>query len=272
MLRQRVTLLWVSVLVLLARPAYSTPVWVWDPYEQALPANPCLPVSQEPILFTGQHCDGPACPPGTLVDATVCWLASNSINDRIELGGRMVDRITWLNADYDLSGKPYSITTRINPLSRKLELSSPEGSWRGEINITYDGGTGWDVSPTAMGATEIRFRIEGAVSPERPLRYYLLLEDTGDGTEESLEFMSTAEGVIQAPGDVVIPLSDFKGQYEFDLNGLDWIVFTLGTYRNPETNQTSNGPDISIGPVRFETPGPVSARKTSWGKLKAIYR
>jgi hypothetical protein len=258
----------VSFLVV-ALPAEAVTI-VLDPMTDPLPPNPCLPVSMQPVVFTGLFCDGASCPPGALVGPS-CW--SQHTTEQISLPGvgPTIARSIYLSSGYAPPDEIHSGNARINAELQRLEVVAPADGSALNISLRYNGDYGWNLSPAAMGATELRIRVDGDMSSARPLSCYVLLEDMGDGSEESNEYFATLTVEATAPGELVLPFSEFTTDPPFDLNGLDWInVSFFGCSSVCESNSAM--PSFTAGPIRFETGAPVAAKKRSWGQLKTGYR
>lgn len=252
-----------AALILTAAPARSATL-VLDAMTDALAPSPCLPVTQQAVVFLGHYCDAVACPPGTVIvpeDGTLDCSTSEQSGLVGVFGGNRVVSIR-------PGGAPEETTTaRIDPAAGALRLVTrvPEGVG---VGLTYDGGSSrWNRDLSAT--TELRSSIAGDVSPDAPILVGAWLVDRRDEGQ----FVAEATAVLTSAGPVSLPISTFfSGDPEFDLHSVDEIQFFVLDCTDAPCPPVAPGHDVTIGPITLETDLAVPALPSSWGALKTRYR
>lgn len=252
----------VASLLLAPLPATAATL-VLDAMTDALPPNPCLPASQQRVVFAGPYCDGTACPPGSIVmsepgppDCTV----TQQFGLAGVFGGA---RLTGIQGEYTQTD---TTTARVNPAARVMEVATRHELGSGATLVYDGGGNTWNRDLSA--ASEFRLEFGGDITPERPLLVSLLLGTSeGDGTG--------VDQLVTSPGAVVIPFSAFQPWGDtFDFTSVDWINLTVMDCVDPELGcpPVSAGHNFTIGPIAIETDLVTTSKRTSWGSLKVRYR
>lgn len=240
-----------------------------DAFTDAFPPNPCLPLSNQPVVFAGPYCDGTACPPDPLVTC--------GADDVVQLGlpgvlaglRRHVEIYTW-NA-------PGTVSARVDPADGRL-LAALDLATEAGVMLNY--GTPYDPDPSppdaldldllALQAAGVQLDVQGGFGPAQPL--FVAIEFLSDGPAPRPS--ATAEVVLQQPGPLFVPLADFVPSLGFSMSDVDdiqvWISNCTDLYEGCPS-ATFAPTWFSLGPIAFVT-GPTPAARASWGRLKATYR
>jgi hypothetical protein len=218
-----------------------------DAFTDPFPPHPSLPVLAAPWLFVGTLCDGAACPPANLVSQALDTADQSGLGGVI--GGK---RAAQLQLYQDLA------VARIDPVARRLYVHhAPDG--RSTFELQYGKTTYLNLDLVAAGATMIRFDLTNSSPLERRVEVGLMIA-TRRG--EPGEAVDTRWIPVTADGPVTFPLADFSPS--LDWTDVDTIALAVSCY-------LIMGQDWSVGPLATES-GPTPTGRTSWGRMKSLYR
>ena len=239
-----------------------------DSYKASLPVSSCLPASGQRVIFTGQFCDGAMCPPASLVTCGTHDVVQTGVPG--VLGGR---RQTQLFNSFEATD------ARIDDVAHRAVVRF-NGTTESGFEIDY--GTPFTNDPqdpdalnldfVGLGVTSVQLAIDGNISASRPL--LLVIELLTDAVSDPRPSANVIR-IVDRPGVVSIPLSDFVPSLGFTMDQVDDIQIGLSNcldHENgcpPETLFEALA--FSLTPLELVTP-PTAARPVSWGALKAIYR
>lgn len=243
------------LLVSSAGPSASS-VLVLDSWSDAFPANSLLPNTQQPVLFTGDYCDGAACPPGTVAhydhwDAGVIQPGLAGI-----LAGAIDRR-------FDLSSYGYqTASARIDPATHRLLVSTAEASdqYISEILVTDQ-----EANLVALGLEAFRCDVQGTFSAAQPLFVEMSLQ----GPNDTVAYVNAR---IDTPGMLTIAFDQFIVPPGFSFEHVRNVSFSFGDCMRDEDCGITHGPmTYSLGSAALVSV-PTAARPASWGSLKGLYR
>jgi len=256
------------VIALFLHPASATALTL-DSFSQALPPNPCLPLSNQPVVFTGSYCDGVACPPDPWVTCGQSEVTQFGLPGVIAGARRQVGVNTWTDEP---------VHARVDLVAHRLQIAF-EGVHEAIAGVSY--GTPGNPYPEpgalnlnliALGATSVQVPLDGNLSPATPL--LLLVEFLSDG-DEIPRPSASATVVVQQPGIVDIPLAAFVPLLGFTMADVDdieiWFGNCLDADNGCDGDATFPPMAFSVGPIEIVTP-PTASRRSSWGHLKQLYR
>lgn len=230
---------------------------VLDSMTGRFPANPCLPVTQQPILFLGSVCDGADCPPGTLVSS-----GCPGAQSVMQFGPAGVHPAVVLRRAEITGG--FQATAWVDPGQALLHFEDVGASFL-SFQLAYS------TSPldlTAMGANAIRVPLHGDISPGKPLwcRAQVVANNLPGHPEAVLLLAATQ------PGELVLPFALFPAAQPSPFTAVDAIVLTFSDCAPTSCTGTSPARPCTIGAIRLDTDLPTAARARSWGGLKLVYR
>lgn len=258
------------VLALLAMPACAVALDL-DRFTDALPPNPCLPLSGQPVVFAGEFCDGAACPPAP-------WVTCESM-EVVQTGQAGVfagtQRHVRLFPFYgDVNNR---MSVRIDPGTQRL-LATLDATT--EVGVALSYGTPLASFPdpgalnldlVALGVESVRLELAGSFTPAQPLFVFVVF--LSDGFTSPRPSALAAVTVSQA-GVVTIPLAAFQPRLGFSMTDVDDIELWFSQCDDYEIGCPTGAYDpmqLSLGPIVFHQ-GTTSATRTSWGSLKSVYR
>jgi hypothetical protein len=248
----------------------AAPALTLDAFTDALPPNPCLPVTGQGVVFAGSYCDGASCPPGL-------WVTCAS-SDVVQVGlpgvhagtQRLVEAIQW--------HEDGSVNVRIDPSTQRLhgvlDLATEAG-----IQLGYGTPYAFTQDPdalnldlVALGAVGIRFAVDGTMSAQQPLLVAInLLADGPNSPRPS----AWAVRLLEEPGTVLVPLTDFTpGMPSFTMADVDDIQIWISNcpeYIEGCSGSTYTPMAFTLGPVEIVS-GPTPVVPRTWGSVKAGYR
>jgi hypothetical protein len=231
-------------------------VLVLDSWSDPFPPNTGLPNTQQPVLFTGDYCDGIACPPDPFAhydhwDAGVIQPGLAGILPGAE--GRR----------FDLSSYGYQNgSARIDPTAHRLLVSTAEVTehYVHDLLVTAN-----ETNLVALGLEAFRCDVQGTMSAGQPLFVEVSLFGP-------LNAVASARARIEAPGVLTIPLDQFTPLNGFSYEHVTNVEFSAGDCMRDEDCGISQGPMIySVGPLELVS-APTPARAASWGSVKGLYR
>jgi hypothetical protein len=241
-----------SIAFLLSVCAVPAGAFPLDSWTTPFPPNPCLPVTQQPILFSGSFCDGTTCPPDAYAPCTMP-VANQFDQPGFPAGFERRAALT--------SFQEQAASARIE--SGRLVVHSSE-SWDQYVQINYVNDAKTDVDFEALGIEAFRCDVQGSMSDAQPLWIQVLVFDGLGGLAEGTARVSNA-------GTVTIPLADFILRNGFGFGKVRDYAFQIGDCLD-EVCIGPQGPiDYSLGPLEFAAT-PTPARTTSWGQVKSLYR
>jgi len=262
----RTRLLPLIVVISVLAASSDASAFILDRFTDALPANPCLPQSGQPVVFDGPFCDGTSCPPDPL--------APCAENDAVQTGLSGVFAGTRRTAETLAFGG--TVTGRIDPVAARFHGSLDVFS-DGWITLSY--GTPYqfthdadalNLNLPALGVSGVEFVIEGGPSPATPL--YLWIFFLADAASSPRPW-APAQRAITAPGTVFVPLTDFTPSPGFTMSDVDDIQFIFSNCESIDLKCSEFLPavDFALGPIEFVA-APTPASPVSWGRVKAAYR
>ena len=240
-----------------------------DNFSNPLPPNPCLPHSGAAVVFAGPYCDGASCPP----DSWVTCAERSALQTRLPgvIGGRREVIVS--------EGTDAPLSARVDPASHSLHASFG-GTYEAGLELDYGTPGAYTQDPdalnldlVALGASGFEFTLEGGFSALQPVFVVIeLLADAPTSPRPSAQ----ATLIVTSPGPVVVTLAEFvPGPVPgFTMSDVDDIQILLSNCTNVDgcDSGASFTPfDVQLGPVSIAS-DPTPVAKTSWGRLKAIYR
>lgn len=252
--------------ILSAPPSTASAAFVVvDHLAEILPPNGCLPVTQRPIVFDGQYCDGVTCPPGTIT--TGCPAVANSTGQLglpsiLQNGSNTVLRVVKVDQE---STSGFTTTGEIRADLARWRVSGNDPA--GAISYLRYSAAAWNLSFVSMGVLSIQVVVEGEISPSRPLHCTVQLID------QDVAFRYGSKTVAAtAPGTVTFALGTFFVNNGFDFTGIDEINFTFSDCPFGFCTPPVSARSYVVGPPLLEVPNPTPATTASWGRIKQIYR
>lgn len=244
-------------LLVAAPPASAATLLVLDSMTDAFPANPCLPVSHQPIVFLGTACDGASCPPGTVVSSSCSGAQST-----LQAAGPGMNPVVSIRQAGITGG--WQARAWVDPAMAQLHFEDVGPSFV-SLYLAYST-TPLDLA--AMGAVALRISFQGTISPSAPLWCIVQLAANGLPGHPS----ARVETQITSTGDFVLPFSAFVPSGSFDFHGIN--VITLDFRDCKASNCTGSYParPYSVGPISFVSDSPTDAVHRSWGSVKIAYR
>jgi len=234
-----------------------------DAFTDALPPNPCLPVSGAPIVFQGVVCDGAACPPDAWSSCYQNEAAQSGLGG-VLFGVPRAMRV--------LAGSDIAVTARVRPELGVVEVTSG-GPNNHLFHVRYGTSAGNPLESlaldlTGLGALAFRIPLTGSVSSTEPMDVVVQLwGGPGAGPPNA-----DATVLVTASGDVVAPLSAFTTRFGFsfsDVWGIDVAVVDCNDESCPDEPYPARA--YTIGPITIDA-GPTATGARSWGTLKTRYR
>jgi len=233
---------------------------VLDSFTDPFPPNPCLPVTQLPILFGGTYCDGASCPPD-LIRTSPCYLGEGNSLEQAGLPGVWGDFARAIHMDGDPAGA--TTVARVDPVTGTLDFRHGAGT-RGRLSLGYSLEYPASADLRVGGDERIRFALSGDPSPSRPVYLEVELYSLEAGH-------ASATRVFTAPGELSIALSDFDDiEPAFDLSRVYHVGLLF--YNCEPCDGELPERHYAIGPIHWESGGPTPTRKSSWGQVKSLYR
>lgn len=241
-----------------------------DRFTSALPPNPCLPLSAQPVVFAGTFCDGAACPPDP-------WATCESAEvTQVGLAGVLAGTQRHVRL-FQLFNDANNLSVRIDPDAQRLHATFDAPTEAGLI-VNYGSPYLSEPDPDALnldlvslGVESVCFELAGNFTPAQPLFVVVeLLSDAYTYPRPS----GTAQLTVSQAGAAIIPLAAFQPQLGFSPSDVDDIELWFSqctSYETPCTGVAYDPVQFSLGPIVFHQ-GVVPASRTSWGRLKTIYR
>jgi hypothetical protein len=253
--------------LLVASSVASAAVIVIDPMTLEFPTNPCFPVTNPRVLAYTSYCDAPSCPPGVPVPAPEPCNVTDQPITLPTLGATSRRAV--------VGGASSVNTARVIPGDARMECVT-EGGEYSALYVAYGDyfGRTWSVDLPALGLQSIRTVVSGDITAEHPVYLeIMLLTDLGN----DVSLLSNSWIQIDAPGTYDFPLSSFQGwpagYPAADLHHIDLIDFLLSDCYD----QNCVGTDFparsySLGPISMITDAATKTQRSTWAKLKQIYR
>lgn len=232
----------------LAAGARAVAALTIDPMTTAFPPNVHLPATQPSLLFVGAMCDGAACPPGSVV---------TQILDDVSQAG--LPGVIGGSRRADLQLMLAQVQSRLDPVARTLSFE-PGSDGQGSLRLRYGTAGLLRADFTADGSTGIEFDLRGDMSPPgaRTVATSLLIAShVGEPGETSVIRSWTTHN----PGTVRFAFADYPG---IDFRQVDVLVFQFHEILD-------HGLAFTIGPIATYSEA-TPARRSTWGRLKALYR
>lgn len=241
-----------------------------DGFTAAFPPNPCLPNSGDRVVFAGQFCDGAACPPDAWVTCGSAEVAQTNLPGVLNGTRRQVTM-------YELFNPASNLSARIDAAARRLHVTFDATT---EAGVMVDYGTPYDYTQDpdalnldllALGVESLRFDLEGDFSPAQPL--FVAVEFLSDGPTAPRP-SAYATVTVSQDGVVTIPLLAFQPRQPFSMSDVDDIQLWFSQctdYDNGCSGATYEPVHFSLGPIAF-VQGVTPASRSSWGRLKSVYR
>ena len=237
---------------------------VLDTLTDPLLPNPCLPLTQPPIVFSGPFCDGASCPPGTVLQGP-CGGSNGRLGMECEQPGLAS---VHLGATRTISvgggtttgvGEVGSVATGAHRVDYRCDAGVV--AW---IHASY----AWSapVDLRAGGSERLVFEVMGDLSPALPMFVQVYIGDAvSDGAGKG-------PFEITAPGVLTLPLADFEYYPpDFDLSQVVSIGVDLVRCFNC-SGVSLDSRQFALGTIRLEGGAPTTAARRTWGRLKASYR
>ena len=261
----------VLMLVACAGPGLAGVV-TFDPMTAELTPNDCLPVTTPRVATWGAWCDAPSCPPGTVSPETDC-----QCGDQPSFGSELIGpyRTTYVWApDYSTS-----VHARIDPVAQRMVLVT-SGGLPADLIVLYSDSDHdlWEGDLIALGAIAIEVVVDGDVSASNPL--FLTIDI---GTRSNLPGVGSGGQItsrvrLDSPGTYRFPFESFtqdppEWPYPPDLHRVVLMLFSLS--QCPDTICDGRGypaASYSLGPITLITAEPTLTQRSSWSKVKQIYR
>lgn len=251
-----------AVLALLVSDAPAQALTL-DAFSDPLPPNPCLPLSGQPVIFTGRFCDGDSCPPDPYVFG--CDGATHA--DQGGLAG-VLGGSRWSEVYAFAASRDYRIQGRVSPSAGRFEVSLPTSHENATVGFVYGAPRRrWNLDLEALGIVGFRVDVEGDISPERPLWIHVRL---GSAHESSGGWAALDVWLTEA-GEHLFPLSSFIVRYEYDPRYIDGIEVAFGECLG-YCDVVLPPRRYSIGAFELVEGTPTAATGRSWGDLKVRYR
>ena len=252
--------------LVVASSVASAAVIVIDPMTLEFPPNPCFPVTNPRVIAWGTYCDAPSCPPGVPVPAPdPCEVAMQS-GFLAPLGG--TSRFS------AVGGSAAASYAHVVPGGTRMECVT-EGGEYSAIYVAYGDHDSyqWSTDLLAIGVQAVRAVVSGDVTPAKPL-YLEVMLSTGD-----VNTLHSSNSVLQidAPGTYDFPIASFQGwpagSPAADLHDVNLIDFLLSDcYDQGCVGSGFPARSYSLGALSILTDATTKSQRTSWGKLKQIYR
>lgn len=242
-----------------------------DRFTDALPPNPCLPNSGQPVVFAGKYCDGAACPPDLLVTCESLEVSQTGQAGVLAGTERHVRLFPFFGDGVT------AMSVRIDPATQRLHATLDATT---EVGVALNYGTPFNSIPDAsalnlnllsLGVVSLKFELAGSFTPAQPL--YVFVQFLSDAFTGPRPWAIAAVTVSQA-GVVTIPLAAFQSYSGFTMTDVDDIELWFSPCGDFEIGCPTGSYDpmqFSLGPIVFHQ-GVVAASRTSWGSLKSIYR
>lgn len=242
-----------------------------DRFTDALPPNPCLPLSGQPVVFAGEYCDGAACPPAPWVTCGSMEAIQNGLPGVFAGTRRHVRLFPFYG---DVLNK---MSVRIDPGTQRM-LATLDATT--EVGIALNYGTPFASIPdpgalnldlVALGVESVRLELAGSFTPAQPL--FVFIEFLSDGFTSPRPF-AIAQTTVSQAGVVTIPLAAFQSWQGFSMTDVDDIELWFSQCADVENGCPTGVYDpmqFSLGPIVFHQ-GTTPASRTSWGSLKSFYR
>jgi hypothetical protein len=242
-------------LLILAAPAPATAI-VFDPLTSAFPPNSCLPLSGQPVIYVGSFCDGVACPPAPLANPAC---DGGTTPAQVGLPGMLA-----VSRRAEITGGP-TANARSSPGTGTILVTTSNPAFVA-MELAY---TTADLDLVSLGATALRVRLSGDISPAKPLWCVAMIEDFESPIPYSYARLEIAATAV---GGLVLPLAAFVQSAPFPYSGVNTL--TLSFRDCPVASCTGSYPGrvYSIGQIQIDTSGSTAAPGPTWGRLKAIYR
>jgi hypothetical protein len=243
---------WFLPFAMLASSAVPSGARTLDPCLEALPPNADLPASHARILFQGDYCDAPACPPGSLVTHTGDF---STQDDLASLGGA--------SRSFHLNGATGARAVLSIDTAGHRVLLAPEGGADVSIWLDYfhaPNPPGMSADFTDSGADAMLFDVASdGWGPGRSASVCLQLR-SHQGDPDGAEWIGEVCRDLNADGAVVFPFADYEPQLDFADVDEVWLLL-----------DETGGLRLSLGPIHSVALATPAARM-SWGRVKAIYR
>jgi len=242
------TLALLAALAMLGIRAGASLAITIDPLTTPFPPNPSLPVTQAPVLFVGDYCDGAACPPGTVVSHGTDLAVQSGVPG--VLGGT---RRAELHPEFT------GMVESIDPVAHRVVFTPPfDGECFGQLRY----GTVTPLHANLLADGSSAFLLDVSVSsPSYAMRFVSFCVQVTSHWYEPNEASAVWCMNIASPGTLRFDFASFPG---IDFSQIDEISLAFYDELLPDI-QFSAGPFGTDG-------GPTPARTTSWGRLKTIYR
>jgi hypothetical protein len=239
---------------------------VIDSFTDALPPNPLLTASGQPVLFIGQACDGAECPPASFVQHTNYGNGAQQDGLAGVFGGRRSTGVGSLLESW--GGAPYvfeNCLLRVDPSDGGRLVLAPFAD-HAYIQVGWGqasaGGLNLDLGADGGDRFEIVYSAPRAPTGEL---YFLGGVDANGNAAHSATFPIQT---FSRAGTLSVPYLYIGGLSEF-LDDVD-LIFLMIHGQAPTTVPVNNG-EIVINEVRTNG-GAVPTTTESWGRLKATYR
>lgn len=245
-------------LLIFASPPASASTIVLDSFADVLPPNVCLEATGPRLVYWGPFCEIPPCPPGIPVTGCGGFWAEQSglpgvlhgVTRQLSIGSSDVDR---------------SSVASIPAAGGGVELSFDDPSGGAHLLVKYSR-PGWNLPLVSLTAVGFRTTVAGDLGPGRSLGLSIVLLD------HDAELGGSASIAVDAPGEVVVPLSAFEFDEGFDLDSVDEVQIFIGEC-GAEPCPTDYPPrSLTLGPLQIDVAGTTHNARGTWGALKFRYR
>jgi hypothetical protein len=254
----------ITLVALIALPtSTSAATLVLDSMTEAFDPNPCLPSTLQPVIFRGSFCDGATCPPGTLVSGC----AGSELTTQFELTGILQDgalSVVRQSKIDNFDAWSGSASAQLRPEATRVDVSTtdPEGS----IFYLRYGSATWHLNLADLLATHVRVLVQGDISPSRSLYCTVqMIDRSAPFKYASSTVVATGAGILS------LPITGFFTLGGFDFTHVDDINFV---FQDCQFGCSTGVParEYAVGPITIDAIEATSSTRTSWGRLKTLYR
>jgi hypothetical protein len=258
----------VAALLLAGPPTPRAATITLDTFVDALPPNPCLPLSGQAVLFTGDFCDGTSCPPDPLVTCET-YVVEQAGLPGVVAGARRLTGIEGLKGNVRVDTSLQRLVASLGGPDEVLAYVM----YGTHPDVAREDGPHLDL--VAEGTSHVRLDLDGDFSIANPI--WLELWFTSDTPGSAGLRFAVGAAKITSPGVHLIPLASFQSFDGFSWADVDFVELFFFNCENTtyppvyECTHSEAPLTFSLGPIELvSTPTP--ARRASWGLLKAAYR
>ena len=253
-----------SLLAVAAPLATSAATLTLDTMLDAFDPNPCLPVSNQPVIFRGPYCDGASCPPDLLVSgcAGSDLVGQLGLSTILQDGSLSVWRVSHILQTEGWTG---TASARLRPELARVDVATtdPGGSM---FSLDY-GSDSWRLNLNSPSMVDLRVPVAGDISPSQPLYCQVqLLDSSAPGRYATLTLTATA------PGMFVFPRAAFFTYNGFDFGSVDYLTVLFLDCPFGSCSVAVPPRSYIVEPITIEVTGVTPAVASSWGRVKTLYR